>query len=131
MHPGVCPEYRNAHGCFWALAQGDLQNVGMTLLKVDKGIDTGPVYGYFSYPYDECDESHIVIQHRTVFENLNSLRDKLLEIEKGSAIPVDTAGRKSGAWGQPWLSRYWAWKNAARQRAKDNEADIAALPRRR
>src|SRR5205085_11503265 len=20
MHPGVCPEYRNAHGCFWALA---------------------------------------------------------------------------------------------------------------
>jgi hypothetical protein len=20
MHPGVCPEYRNAHGCFWAMA---------------------------------------------------------------------------------------------------------------
>ena len=20
MHPGICPEYRNAHGCFWALA---------------------------------------------------------------------------------------------------------------
>ena len=131
MHPGVCPEYRNAHGCFWALAHGDLQNVGMTLLKVDKGIDTGPVYGYFSYPYDECDESHIVIQHRTVFDNLDTLRDKFLEIEKGSAVPVDTAGRKSGAWGQPWLTRYWVWKNAARKRAKDYEADIAALPRRR
>ena len=35
MHPGVCPEYRNAHGCFWALAQRDLENVGMTLLRVD------------------------------------------------------------------------------------------------
>src|SRR5262249_20815477 len=94
MHPGICPEYRNAHGCFWALAERDLQNVGMTLLKVDKGIDTGPVYGYFTYPYDECDESHIVIQHRTVFENLNRLREKFLQIEKGSAVPVDTAGRK-------------------------------------
>src|SRR5215212_3495686 len=23
LHPGVCPEYRNAHGCFWALARRD------------------------------------------------------------------------------------------------------------
>ena len=131
MHPGICPEYRNAHGCFWALAERDLQNVGMTLLKVDKGVDTGPTYGYFSYPYDECAESHIVIQHRTVFDNLHQLRDKLLEIEQGSAGTINTAGRKSGAWGQPWLTRYLAWKNAARKRAKNYEADIAALPRRR
>src|SRR6476659_6133611 len=38
MHPGVCPEYRNAHGCFWALANRDLDRVGMTLLKIDKGV---------------------------------------------------------------------------------------------
>jgi len=37
MHPGICPEYRNAHGCFWALANRELNKVGMTLLKVDKG----------------------------------------------------------------------------------------------
>jgi Formyl transferase len=52
MHPGICPEYRNAHGCFWALVNGDMARVGMTLLKIDRGIDTGPVYGYFSAPYD-------------------------------------------------------------------------------
>ncbi len=48
MHPGICPEYRNAHGCFWAMVNGDLSRVGMTLLKVDKGIDNrpgpGPLY---------------------------------------------------------------------------------------
>src|SRR5262245_9759807 len=27
MHPGICPQYRNAHGCFWALAMGDRENV--------------------------------------------------------------------------------------------------------
>ena len=42
MHPGICPEYRNAHGCFWAMATGDHANVGMTLLRIDKGVDTGP-----------------------------------------------------------------------------------------
>src|SRR5262245_33133555 len=48
MHPGICPEYRNAHGCFWALANGDSERVGMTLLRIDKGVDTGAVYGYYT-----------------------------------------------------------------------------------
>jgi hypothetical protein len=45
LHPGICPEYRNAHGCFWALANDDLDRVGVTLLRIDEGVDTGPVYG--------------------------------------------------------------------------------------
>src|SRR5205823_6399364 len=54
MHPGVCPEYRNAHGCFWALARNDLGRVGMTLLQIDRGVDTGPVHGYYGCDYDEA-----------------------------------------------------------------------------
>jgi methionyl-tRNA formyltransferase len=127
MHPGICPEYRNAHGCFWALSKRDLGKVGMTLLKVDKGIDTGPIFGFFSYPFDERADSHVVIQHRTVFDNLDQIRDTLLEIEKGTATPIDTSGRRSGVWGQPWLTRYLAWKYAARKRSKRYETDIAAL----
>ncbi len=118
MHPGICPEYRNAHGCFWALAQGELDKVGMTLLKIDAGIDTGPVYGYFSYPYDEVAESHITIQHRAVFDNLDRMKEAFLAIEQGRAEIIDTSGRASGNWGQPWLSRYIGWKLAARRRAK-------------
>lgn len=118
MHPGICPEYRNAHGCFWALASNDPGNVGMTLLRIDKGVDTGPVYGYFRCaPVDES-ESHIVIQHRTVFDNLPAIRHRLLEIAAGTALPVDTRGRKSGEWGQPWMTRYLGWKRAAAARRK-------------
>jgi folate-dependent phosphoribosylglycinamide formyltransferase PurN len=118
MHPGVCPEYRNAHGCFWAMANGDLERVGMTLLKVDMGVDTGPVYGYYGCTLDEAAESHIVVQHRVVLDNLEALKQKLLEIYAGDARPVDTRGRQSRAWGQPWLSRYVAWKRRARAKAK-------------
>jgi hypothetical protein len=103
MHPGICPEYRNAHGCFWAMATGDRANVGMTLLRIDRGVDTGPVFGYFRVEADPA-ESHVVTQHRVVLDHLDAIRDKLLEIEAGTATPIDTTGRKSAAWGQPWLT---------------------------
>ena len=118
MHPGVCPEYRNAHGCFWALAQRDLGNVGMTLLRVDPGVDTGPVYGYYRCSFDESRESHVVIQNRVVFDNLDLLRAKFEEILGGTAQTIDTTGRSSREWGQPWLLSYLRWKRAARRRSE-------------
>jgi hypothetical protein len=110
MHPGICPEYRNAHGCFWAFVRGDLKNIGMTLLRVDSGVDTGPVYGYYRCRYDPMRESHAVIQDRVVYDNLDELRDKFLEISAGAAQIIDTSGRNSKAWGQPRLTSYLHWK---------------------
>jgi hypothetical protein len=105
MHPGICPEYRNAHGCFWALAQGDRGNVGMTLIRIDRGVDTGPAYGHFRVDADPA-ESHMVTEHRAVLDHLDLIRDKLLEIEAGTATPIDTTGRRTAVWGQPWLSAH-------------------------
>ena len=116
MHPGICPEYRNAHGCFWALANNDLNKVGMTLLKIDEGIDTGPVYAYYNYDFNEINESHIIIQDRVVLENLDEIKNKILDICSGNAHSINTKGRKSGVWGQPWLSKYIMWKIKARLR---------------
>ena len=117
MHPGICPEYRNAHGCFWALAHRDIEKVGMTLLRVDAGVDTGPVYGYFHCRYDESRESHVVIQSRSVLDNLAELGAKLKEICHGGARSIDTSGRSSKVWGQPRLTSYLRWKRAARRTA--------------
>ncbi len=122
FHPGVCPEYRNAHGCFWALAHDDLERVGMTLLRIDEGIDTGPVLGYFSYDFDEIRESHNVIQNRVVYENLPRIRAVLEDVVDGRAAPIDVSGRESREWGQPWLSKYAYWKRQARKRARRRPA---------
>lgn len=118
MHPGICPEYRNAHGCFWALARGDNEKVGMTLLKIDEGVDTGPIYEYFGYNYDAANESHIRIQTRVVTENLDKIEAKLKEIAVGKAEKIDVEGRESGVWGHPWLTKYIAWKRRARSKKK-------------
>ena len=124
MHPGICPEYRNAHGCFWAMATGDHANVGMTMLRIDKGVDTGPVFGYFRVEAD-ARETHVVTQHRAVLEHLDAIRDKLLEIDAGTARPIETAGRKSATWGQPWLSALIRMR--ARSKGRTDNAKVRSL----
>jgi methionyl-tRNA formyltransferase len=42
-HAGVTPKYRGVHGGYWALAQGDGENCGVTVHLIDEGIDTGGV----------------------------------------------------------------------------------------
>ena len=42
-HAGITPKYRGVHGGYWARAQNDLENCGVTVHIVDEGIDTGTV----------------------------------------------------------------------------------------
>jgi methionyl-tRNA formyltransferase len=126
LHPGICPEYRNAHGCFWALARRDLDRVGMTLLRVDPGIDTGPIFLHGTYAFDEVEESHSVIQYRTVIENLDAIDAVLTALCRGEDVkPVSVEGRESAVWGQPQLTAYLRWKWEARR--KRHERRIPAL----
>ena len=124
MHPGICPEYRNAHGCFWAMATGDWDNVGMTLLRIDKGVDTGPVYGYFRVDANPR-ESHAITQHRVVLDHLDAIRATLLAIEAGTATSIDTTGRKSAAWGQPWLSALVRLRRSSRETTNKRSSALA------
>jgi folate-dependent phosphoribosylglycinamide formyltransferase PurN len=126
LHPGICPEYRNAHGCFWALVSRDLDRVGMTLLRIDAGVDTGPVYLQAGCAIDEVSESHNVIQYRVVTENLDRIAATLIDLFRGENVEaVPTSGRKSAVWGQPRLTDYLRWKRAAR--AKSNATSISAV----
>jgi folate-dependent phosphoribosylglycinamide formyltransferase PurN len=43
VHNGITPQYRGLHGAYWALAGGDLQNCGVTVHRIDAGVDTGPI----------------------------------------------------------------------------------------
>ena len=121
LHPGICPEYRNAHGCFWALARRDLARVGMTLLRVDAGVDTGPIYLHGTCPVDEVEEPHSIIQYRVVTENLDAIADVLTALCRGDDVqPIAVAGRQSAAWGQPQLTAYLRWKWEARRNRDAN-----------
>ena len=119
MHPGICREYRNAYGCFWALAEDDLERVGMTLLKVDAGIDTGGVYGYYTYDYDDVNESQNMIHNRVTFDNLPELAEKISEIDKGSAQLIDTSARKFRNLGTAMAESLFALEKNSRRRLRE------------
>ena len=42
-HAGITPKYRGVHGAYWARAAGDAANCGVTVHRVDAGIDTGAI----------------------------------------------------------------------------------------
>lgn len=42
-HAGITPKYRGVHGGYWAQAEGDAANCGVTIHLVDTGIDTGAI----------------------------------------------------------------------------------------
>jgi hypothetical protein len=81
------------------------------------------VLGYYATDFDEVRETHIVIQHAVVLDNLDKIAADLQAHVSGALEPVDTAGRESRAWGQPRLSDWLRWKHAARRRVRS-----AAVP---
>jgi methionyl-tRNA formyltransferase len=43
VHTGLSPTYRGSDTIFWALHNGEPQNVGVTVHRVDPGVDSGPI----------------------------------------------------------------------------------------
>ena len=76
---------------------------------------------------DEIHESQMMIHYRVTFENLTALATKINEVYHGKAKVINTSGRASKTWGQPWLTRYLRWKRQAGQR-KLNATNHTSLP---
>ena len=117
LHPGICPEYRNAHGCFWALVNRDLERVGMTLLKIDKGVDTGPVYLQAGCAIDEVAESHTSFSTGSSLRTSTVSRKTLIDLFHGiRSRRFRPTGRMSAVWGQPRLTDLSAVETSRSQR---------------
>ncbi len=55
IHAGITPKYRNVHGAYWALVNDDLDNCGVTVHLVDRGIDTGSIIYQQRIPVSDKD----------------------------------------------------------------------------
>lgn len=56
IHPGPLPKYRGVRPINWALKNGENHH-GVTIHRMDEGIDSGPIYGQVIFPiWPEVDE---------------------------------------------------------------------------
>lgn len=81
MHAGITPQYRGVHGGYWAVANNDKDNCGVTIHLVDKGIDTGGILyqskinltgkdNFTTYPFLQLGEG-LPLLKRSVEDALN------------------------------------------------------------
>lgn len=43
IHSSILPYYRNVHSDFWAYLRRDFEKIGISIIKLDRGVDTGDI----------------------------------------------------------------------------------------
>jgi methionyl-tRNA formyltransferase len=75
LHLGLSPRYRGSHCVFWPLYNGEPEWVGITVHRVDSGIDAGPILAQHRPGIDRDDD-------------VASLVDKCLRVGYGAMADV-------------------------------------------
>lgn len=71
VHTSLLPRHRGAAPIQWAILEGDLET-GVTIMKMDSGLDTGPILSQERTPIQPTDDS------QTLHDRLAALGAKLL-----------------------------------------------------
>lgn len=119
LHEGLTPEYKGLHTTLWALAKGEHQYLGYTLLKVNSRIDGGDILaqGRYSLQLGEGCRNWSWVGHNALIEGLDDVKRALQQLEReGGFVPLNTPGRIPGLYSWMTLS---AFVKLYRQRSKN------------
>ena len=103
-HAGITPKYRGIHGGYWAKAEGDLDNFGVTVHLVDPGIDTGAVL-YQARLTPEPQDNYATFPYLQLAAGLPLLEQAAQDALDGRLAPqaIDLPSR---LWSHPTLWNY-------------------------
>jgi methionyl-tRNA formyltransferase len=104
MHAGITPKYRGVHGMYWALVNNDIENVGVTVHFVDKGIDTGKIIIQKKIAYTSQD-NFITYPLLQLSGGLEILRQAIYEYFNGELKQIDNR-LESRLWYHPTIWQY-------------------------
>lgn len=104
-HVGITPKYRGVHGAYWALVNKDNENCGVTIHKIDEGIDTGGVLhqeiisptakdNFTTYPYLQ------------IAKGIDCMRFVISEFLEGNLLVVESKTKESRLWTHPTIWSY-------------------------
>lgn len=105
VHAGVTPLYRGVHGAYWALAEGDDKNCGVTIHLIDEGVDTGPVLSQARIEVTPRDNfaTYLWLQLAGALPLLDSALDDVLSGRVPSVLPTNGNSR---LWTHPTALEY-------------------------
>ena len=116
FHPGLTPEYRGPHSAFWATLNKEFWGIGWSLLRVNRGIDTGSVLAQGSATnIDPLTETHVLMQHKSHVEGITGVVQTLRRLAAGESPTVDTSGRTSSNYTHPGLSDFLKYRGVLKE----------------
>lgn len=125
LHGGLSPEYRGADCTFWALYNGQPEQVGCTLHFIDAGIDTGTLIAHVSPEIGEGDDE-LTLFWRAVRDSADVYAEFFERLEAGERFHQAQAGK-----GRLYMVKHrtWAHERDLAQRMHGMLRDVR-LPRR-
>jgi methionyl-tRNA formyltransferase len=126
LHGGLSPRYRGADCTFWALYNGEPDQVGCTLHRIDAGIDTGALIAHVSPEVADGDDE-LTLFWRSVRESAEAYVEMLDRLERGEAL-----GQRQAEKGRLYQVKDRGWREE-RELAKRMRGGLlrgAALPQR-
>jgi len=85
LHGGLSPSYRGADCTFWALYNGEPDQVGCTLHAIDKGIDTGTLVAHICPEVGEGDDE-LTLSWRAVRDSAEVYVEMLERLSRGERV---------------------------------------------
>src|SRR5215831_6941620 len=107
VHTSLLPKYRGAAPIQWAIANGDAET-GATVMKMDAGLDTGPILSMRRTPILPADDSQI-------------LHDRLAQL--GAELLIETIPDYVAGKIQPQSQPAEGWTYAAKIKKEDGQID--------
>ena len=112
LHGGLSPRYRGSDCTFWALYNGEPDQVGCTLHLIDPGIDTGNLIAHICPEVTEGDDESTLLW-RGVRDSAEIYVQCLERFERG-----DVLGQKQNEKGQLYLFKHRTWRHEQELQAK-------------
>jgi methionyl-tRNA formyltransferase len=105
MHAGITPTYRGSHGGYWSLVQGDREGCGVTVHRVDAGVDTGPILGQARIS-PQRDDNFVTYGLLQQAAGLPLLKKAIRDTCEDRLVTVTPSAGNSQLWTHPTLSEY-------------------------
>lgn len=109
IHTGLVPRYRQVHSEFWALAEGDTEGLGTSILYVTEGIDDGDVALQERLPAQPTVSAALVANTRLA---ARLAQEAVAQFRQGSLprIPQETSSQRNFKTPTALaLLRAWLW----------------------
>ena len=111
LHAGITPQYRGVHGAYWALVNKDAQHCGVTVHRVDTGIDTGDVISQRTISPEPRD-NFVTYPLLQLAEGIPLMKKAIADILSGSLNSTKATG-ESKLWSHPGFGQY-LWQRIAK-----------------